>query len=218
MAQSYTETLRENFSNMHTDMLLERKESGSLTDEAKKILEEELIKRGLTEEKIKQLNAEEKHEPINELNGIKGWLILVGLGLIISPIKIIISLLTTHAPMFKNGTWERLTTAGSSYYIPFFQEFATVEIIYNICLTVAEIYLIYLFANKRKEFPQIFITVTVISLVALPIDSFITTLVIKDTQFFDYETVKDFMKLLVNAGVWVPYMLISKRVKNTFVK
>ena len=120
--------------------------------------------------------------------------------------------------MFKNGAWERLTTAGSSYYIPNFQELATVEIIYNICITVAGIYLIYLFANKRKEFPKIFITVTVISLIALPIDSFITTLVIKDTQFFDYETVKDFMKLLVNAGVWVPYMLISKRVKNTFVK
>jgi hypothetical protein len=218
MTQSYTETLRENFSNMHTDMLLERKESGSLTDEAKKILEEELIKRGLTEEKIKQMNAEEKHEPINELNGIKGWLLLVGLGLIISPVKIIISLFTTYAPMFKNGAWERLTTAGSSYYIPNFQELATVEIIYNICITVAGIYLIYLFTNKKKEFPNIFIAVTIISIVAIPIDSFITTLVIKDSEFFDYETVKDFMKLIVNAGVWVPYMLISKRVKHTFIK
>jgi len=218
MTQSYTETLKENFANMHTDMLLERKNNTTLTEEAKKILEEELIKRGLTEEKIKQMNEDEKQEPINELNGIKGWLLLVGLGLIISPLKIAILLLTVQAPMFKNGTWERLTTAGSSYYIPLFHEFAMLEIIYNICLLVAGVYLVYLFANKKKEFPKIFIIVTIISIIAIPIDSYITTIIVKDTQFFDFETTKDFLKLIISAGVWVPYMLISKRVKHTFIK
>ena len=52
MTQSYTETLKENFANMHTDMLLERKIKGNLTEEAEKLIDMELAKRELGEAEV----------------------------------------------------------------------------------------------------------------------------------------------------------------------
>ena len=218
MTQSYTETLRENFANMHTDMLLERKVNGALTDEAKKILEEELIKRGLTEEKIKQLNEEAKNEKINELEGIKGWLILVGIGIVLSPLRLVVSLNQAYKPIFENGVWEKLTTEGSENYIPNFQTLIIGEGIYNTCLILVSIYLIYLFATKNNKFPKLFIAIGVASVIGLLADSYFTTLVISNVEVFDYETAKELTKTIVGYGIWIPYMLKSQRVKNTFVK
>ncbi len=47
MNDSYTAMLRENYSNMHTDILIEIKIKGGLTDVAQQVLEEELKKRGV---------------------------------------------------------------------------------------------------------------------------------------------------------------------------
>ena len=47
MSDSYTDMLRENYSNMHTDILIETKIKGGLTDVAQQILDEELKKRGV---------------------------------------------------------------------------------------------------------------------------------------------------------------------------
>ena len=47
MSDSYTDMLRENYSNMHTDILIETKIKGGLTEVAQQILDEELQKRGV---------------------------------------------------------------------------------------------------------------------------------------------------------------------------
>jgi hypothetical protein len=47
MSDSYTDMLRENYPNMHTDILIETKIKGGLTEVAQQILDEELQKRGV---------------------------------------------------------------------------------------------------------------------------------------------------------------------------
>lgn len=61
--QSYAEMLRENFSNMHTDQLLERRTQGGLTEEALLILDEELKKRGVGANELKSYSDEAKADP-----------------------------------------------------------------------------------------------------------------------------------------------------------
>lgn len=48
MSKSYTDMLRANYENMHTDMLIEIKLKGNLTEAAEKILNEELQKRRIS--------------------------------------------------------------------------------------------------------------------------------------------------------------------------
>jgi uncharacterized RDD family membrane protein YckC len=47
MSETYTEMLKANFEKMHTDLLIETKLKGGLTEVAEKILEQELLKRNI---------------------------------------------------------------------------------------------------------------------------------------------------------------------------
>ena len=35
---------------------------------------------------------------------------------------------------------------------------------------------------------------------------------------FDPDTTKEFVRTLIGALIWIPYMLMSQRVKETFIK
>ena len=50
------------------------------------------------------------------LEGLGGWLIIVGLGIILSPIKIVVQTIPIYPDIFSSGAWERLTTPGSEVY------------------------------------------------------------------------------------------------------
>jgi len=154
----------------------------------------------------------------NALEGIKGWLIFVGIGIVLAPLRLAVSINEAFKPLFESGTWEKLTTVGSDSYIPNFQALIVAEGIYNACLMMALIYLIYLFITKSKNFPKLFIAIGVVSVIGLIVDSYLVTLVIASAELFDAETAKELAKTIVGYGVWIPYMLKSERVKNTFVK
>lgn len=53
MSETYSEMLKANYEKMHADNLIEIKLKGGLTEEAEKILDEELIKRNINAEQIK---------------------------------------------------------------------------------------------------------------------------------------------------------------------
>ena len=213
----YEKNLKENYANMHDDMLLNLVENGELTQEAKILLNEEMNRRAITRDNIKQIDTEVIDKEKNELNGIKGWLILVGIGIIFSPIRLGFSLLQTYTPMMKDGSWEKATTVGSSNYVPHFQALIITEISYNLCIMIASIYLIYLFTKKSKDFPKLFIIIGLISILVIPIDAYLATLVFNEMEVFDKETLKEFMKTVVGYFIWIPYMLVSERVKQTFI-
>lgn len=54
MSQSYEDMLRQNYENLHTDILIETKIKGGLTQIAEKILEDELKKRNINEFEINE--------------------------------------------------------------------------------------------------------------------------------------------------------------------
>lgn len=152
-----------------------------------------------------------------ELKGLGGWLILVGIGVIISPIQ----LLVTYIPIyniFEDGTWEALTTVGSEAYNPLWGPLLIGEIVYNAAMVAVSIYLIYLFFSKHHLFPKVYIAIVAVSLVFIPLDAWLVTKVLPTEPMFDPETAKEFMRAFVSGCIWVPYMLISKRVKLTFVE
>jgi hypothetical protein len=49
----------------------------------------------------------------NKYEGLGGWLILVGIGVVISPLRLLAELSKVYLPMFNDGTWEALTTPTS---------------------------------------------------------------------------------------------------------
>lgn len=154
----------------------------------------------------------------NELKGLSGWLILVGIGVVFNPIRLLVMLIPTYKPIFENGTWEALTTEGAETFVPYFSSLLMGEIIFNAIMVAASIYLIYLFFSKHYLFPKVYIGIVAASLIFIPLDAWLVTQVFIGEEMFDPETTSEFIRSLVTGCVWIPYMLVSKRVKATFVE
>lgn len=65
------------------------------------------------------------------LEGIGGWLILIAIGIIISPIRFVILIMMTYPEIFSQGIWEALTTQGSDAYNPLWMPIIITELIIN---------------------------------------------------------------------------------------
>lgn len=154
----------------------------------------------------------------DNLRGLGGWLVLVGIGIVLSPIRLLVTYVPMYLPIFEDGTWEILTTEGSEAYHILWAPLLIGEIIFNACMIGIFIYLIYLFFSKHYMFPKIFIGVFVVTLIFIPLDAWVVSLIIPNEPIFDPETAKEFGRSLVGALIWVPYMIVSKRVKATFAK
>lgn len=153
-----------------------------------------------------------------ELKGLGGWLILIGIGAVLSPIRLLISSIQIYHPIFTDGTWEALTTIGSEVYHPLWKPLLLGEIIFNVGMVTVSIYLIYLFFAKHYLFPKFFIGIFAASVIFIPLDAWLISFVAPNEPMFDPETTKEFTRVLVTILIWVPYMLVSKRVKATYVE
>jgi multisubunit Na+/H+ antiporter MnhC subunit len=157
-------------------------------------------------------------ETQKNLKGLGGWLILVGIGLFATPIRLALLLATTYPPIFQSGTWDKLTSIGSDVYHPLWAPVLITEIVVNIALILTFVYLIYLFFAKHRWFPRLYIGVAVFSPIFILLDAWAGSVVVPDDEVLDPRTLKELVRALIAGAIWVPYMLVSQRVKATFVR
>ncbi|MES2820995.1 MAG: DUF2569 domain-containing protein [Pseudomonadota bacterium] len=154
----------------------------------------------------------------NELKGLGGWLILVGIGVVVSPFRLAYAYGPLYYSIFTDGTFQVLTNSASEAYHPLWGPLLVAEALYNSLIVLASVYLIYLFFSKHYLFPRLYITIVGVSLVFIPLDAWLGSFVITDEPMFDPATAQEFFRTLISGVIWIPYMLLSKRVKATFVE
>lgn len=142
---------------------------------------------------------------------------MVGIGLVLAPLLLLYQLGTLYVPLFSNGTWQILTDPASSAYNPMWGPLLLSEVAANMLFTCAWLYLIYTFFTKKRVFPVLYIGLTFSKIALIVLDAVALSAAMSDVPVFDQATVHQLVKLLIAAGIWVPYMLRSKRVKATFV-
>ena len=153
-----------------------------------------------------------------KLEGLGGWLILVGLGIVVSPLRMIAEYYPMYRDLFANGDFELLTTPGTEYYIPGMVPLLYSELLINCLLVVAWVCIAFLFFTKRKLFPKTYIGILAFTVSFILVDTVAVGLVIPDIEMFDPDTVKELGKAAVTAAIWIPYTMVSERVKATFVR
>lgn len=142
---------------------------------------------------------------------IGGWLILVLIGLIVTPIRLGISTFTEFLPLLDS--------------LPFLKELypKLVSIIYvelfsNIAFGIFALFLIFVMVMKNKIFPKLMIIFYVSNLVFVLGDAiYISQMTELEGFYKDDGSIKEIVRAIVGTAIWVPYMLVSKRVKRTFV-
>jgi hypothetical protein len=155
---------------------------------------------------------------INQPERLGGWLVLVGIGIVISPFRLVAHLFSAYSSVFSNGAWEILTTPGTEAYSPLWAPLVYGEIAVNGGLVLVTTYIAFLFFSRKKIFPKWYIGTLLFNLLFIFADALVVSFMRPDITVFDADTTKEFGRSLVSALIWIPYMLISKRVKKTFVK
>lgn len=127
-----------------------------------------------------------------ELKGLGGWLILVGFTLFGSAVGLV-------GILFLNFYTEDIISA-----------------LFNITLLILIIVLITNYLNKREQFPRYFIMVSIIEVI-LMCGFYISLDKNYDDPLLIRFQLRMFANSIVRCIIWIPYMMKSKRVKNTFI-
>lgn len=147
-----------------------------------------------------------------EPSGIGGWLILPMLGLIATPVRIAIDFFQTFGPVFTADGWAYVSAPDRHDW---FMPFIVAECAINVVLFIFTLALLYLFFKKSHRVPELFITwLVVLFLVQIADLAGVAGLLGSSPDATD---IRELGRSLVSAIIWIPYFMVSKRVKNTFV-
>ncbi|WP_278043551.1 DUF2569 domain-containing protein [Legionella erythra] len=126
----------------------------------------------------------------------------MAIGIVLSPIRIVNSLLTTYPQIFSSGTWEALTTKGSDAYNPLWGPVIIGELLINCILIMLLLYLAYMFFSKSRNFPKWFIGIAIFSMVFIVADAFAVKMVLPNEPVFDSDTIRELMRSVIVAVIW----------------
>lgn len=139
----------------------------------------------------------------NGYSGIGGWLILPAIGLVLSPIFVLLFINSRILPFF---TAVQFTEDQSEL-----RTMLILDLVVNLAIFAYNIAVAVFFFKKKKILPKLVISLYVLNLFFLLGDRFIF-LTLNDEQF-----TLALVRGLLSSFIWIPYFLISKRVKATFV-
>lgn len=145
------------------------------------------------------------------LEGIGGWLILVALGVVLTPVTLLFSMVKTYLPLFTTPhIWEILQTQPRLHALVMFEAAS------NIIFFLISLALLYLFFQKKRSFPTFYIIFLVLHAVVLVADLVFAYIIVPNATMSP-QLMAAALRSVVGAMVWIPYMLLSRRVKVTFV-
>lgn len=145
------------------------------------------------------------------LYGAKGWLYAVAAGCVVMPVRNAFILYPTY---------EGLDYAALD---PLITTFIFVEIGVNVLVGVWALTNLFLLLSLNRILPLSFMAMAAFGALFVPADAVVAKFVFDATgdpmsweETFDGETIREVARSALYAGVWIPYMLISRRVNVTF--
>jgi hypothetical protein len=154
---------------------------------------------------------------VREPVGVGGWLIVIAIGVFVSPFRLLASCVNTLRPVVRDGVWSALTSPASSAYHPMWAPVIVYELLGNLGLLLAYVVLLVLFVKRSTKFPRLFIWIATFTFPFLVVDAWLGSFLPSDQSSLDPGTVRGLATSIGTLAIWVPYMLLSKRVKNTFI-
>ena len=151
------------------------------------------------------------------LQGLRGWLILVGIGLCLGlPLRGYV-LLSNWEGYFSIQVWQSFALPQSDQYHPGFAPLLIYELLGNIAILGVNVLALALFFTKRKAFPKVFLVLLWANAILIGSDE----LLYRQIPFLAKESSDASLRLAIRAGfyavLWTAYTLKSRRVKATFV-
>ena len=148
--------------------------------------------------------------------GIWGWLILVAVGLCLTPIRIVAEILATVRPL-NSALWHALTTPGARAYHPLFGPWIVGQLVVSSALLLWALALLYLFFAKKRLFPRLMIAFLIARALVQVADISVALRIPIVASSLQVNAFGGPTIAIIVAAIWVPYFLRSRRVAATFV-
>ncbi len=152
------------------------------------------------------------------LQGLGGWLVFVGLGLVLAPVRLIGVLVSEWEGFFSASTWRAVAVPGSENYHPLFGPLLAFEVLGNSVLIGFSLLTLVLFFSRRRVFPKVFILFVIATAVFMAFDEGLCRLIPLVGQRSEGTPSKALLRSVLGALVWTTYMIRSRRVKLTFTR
>ncbi len=156
---------------------------------------------------------------LNGPSGLGGWLVLVAIGRILGPLILLNAIYQIFSVYFKSGMLTQLSDPDSNMYSALWKPMAFFELIGNVVLLGLSVLLIVLFFMKKKQFPMAYIGMMVLNVLIMLVNLIFIYQIQKSLALdLNITATSQLIAAIVTSGVWIPYMLVSKRVRNTFIR
>lgn len=153
-----------------------------------------------------------------EIEGLGGWLIFLVIGLVVAtPVKVINYYVTVYLGVLSDDAWPLLTTPASDAYNSWWMPLIYGEILVKTIMLLVAFFVAYKLFAKKKNFPHWYAGSAVFSVVFIIIDACAFLLVLPADIVWGADTLKELAHSLYVVAVWVPYVFLSRRCKNTFI-
>lgn len=149
----------------------------------------------------------------NELKGLGGWLVLVGVGVVVGPISLLYQSIPAYLPLFREGALTTLREVA-----PQLHAVVLAEIIVQMAYFVALVWAVWLFFSQHWLFPRIYIFLLMFAIVFIVVDGLALSYLMPNVPFWDEEIKTSLIRGIIGCAIWIPYMLKSRRVRLTFVE
>lgn len=129
-------------------------------------------------------------------------------------------LFTSCTPTFglDDGLWRELTTPGGPAYHHLWAPLLAFELAGNALIILVGFIALLLLLRESKYTPTFAIAWLGLMAGIVALDYFISDLIPAVAEQADTESLKELWRSATFAAVWIPYFLVSKRVRATFVK
>ena len=156
-----------------------------------------------------------RSEDLN-LQGIKGWLFLVGLVVVVAPFRCGIDLCGELGSVLSNNAWLSVSSPNIEGFQAILAPIVLFEMIVAIIQFAFFVLVLVLFLKKKRIFPLVFLSVMIANFLFLAFDGAVSILAL--SQSLTRQERIEIIRLALHTLIMTFYLLKSKRVKETFVE
>lgn len=153
----------------------------------------------------------------NAYRKIGGWLILFAIGIALYPARILVALFTELFPSLSQVNWSVPTTSGNQGNHQLWSNLIIAELAGNICFFLFSICLLVFFFQRKQIVISLSLIFLFSNLLFVGLDFFVVHFYLIQTDSIHPNSALNLVRTVIASAIWIPYFLLSKRVKRTFV-
>ncbi len=158
-----------------------------------------------------------------QYNTIGGWLILVGIGIVISPLALTYEVFKLYYDELSVNYFFFYFDKTSEYYEPLQGYYVLVGNLGNMFLIVASVFLIILFFKRKASFRTYYCGYRIFNLIFLILDliliyAFADNPISTEDKILMRTETAAVVKMFIQSAIWIPYVWFSDRSRHTFVE